>query len=279
MINKKYVLSSKIGEGSFGSIYRAKNYRTQEEVAVKVEPIKEGINLLKNETNIYQYLLGTYGVPHVKWYGKDDDNYYMVINLLGKSLQQLLTENTVFSLRLTLQIGIQLIQILKSIHKKGIIHRDIKPDNFLLGLKADDYEVEENKEINNDKKKNNQFYLIDFGLCKPYKRENNEHIEMKKTNGLIGSLTYASLNSHRRIQLSRRDDLESLGYMLVYFNMGRLSWRELGKEVDIVRLKELVIRDTAIPLVLRDFIQCVRNLEFKETPNYELFIYQFLRQI
>ena len=120
--------------------------------------------------------------------------------------------------------------------------------------------------------------MIDFGLCSAYKRENDEHTEMKKTNGLIGSLTYASLNSHHRIQMSRRDDLESLGYMLVYFNMGQLSWRDTVSEENIMRMKQLVVHDTTIPLVLRDFIQSVRDLEFKETPNYELFTYQFLRR-
>ena len=104
MINNKYTLIHKIGEGSFGAIYKAQNCRTREEVAIKIEPIKLSANLLKNESVIYQYLLGTPGIPQVKWYGKDINNYYMVIPLLGKSLEELLKEKQVFSLKLVYQI-------------------------------------------------------------------------------------------------------------------------------------------------------------------------------
>ena len=98
MINKKYNLISKIGEGSFGSIYKAENIRTREYVAIKVEPIDSGLNLLKSESKIYQYLLNTDGIPNVKWYGKDDKNYYMVINLLDKSLEELKEEKQLLNL-------------------------------------------------------------------------------------------------------------------------------------------------------------------------------------
>ena len=132
MINNKYTLIHKIGEGSFGAIYKAQNYRTREEVAIKIEPIQHETNLLKNESLIYQYLLGTPGIPQVKWYGKDINNYYMVIPLLGKSLDQLLYEKHLFSLKLVYQIGIQMLQLLKSIHDKGLVHRDIKPANIII---------------------------------------------------------------------------------------------------------------------------------------------------
>ena len=80
----KYELRTKIGCGSFGSIYRGKNIRTNENVAIKIESINEDTNLLKNETKIYQYLSGfNYnGIPILKWYGIDDKYNYMVINLL-----------------------------------------------------------------------------------------------------------------------------------------------------------------------------------------------------
>jgi serine/threonine protein kinase len=260
MINNKYIVLNKIGEGSFGCIYKAENFRTREKVAIKIESIETGINLLKNESTIYQYLLGTPGIPQVKWYGKDDINYYMVIPLLGKSLDQLLREKHVFSLKLVLQIGIQLLQLLKAIHEKDLVHRDIKPDNFLLG------------------KDSKQIFLIDFGLCKAY-MQNNEHIEMKKTKGMIGSMTYASINSHEHIELTRRDDLESLGYMLMYFFLGNLPWREFNHEKDIIHLKTEIVFDKSVPAILREFTMNVRNLEFKEQPNYEMFIAEFKREI
>ena len=262
MINKKYNLISKIGEGSFGSIYKAENIRTREYVAIKVEPINSSTNLLKNESVIYQYLLNTIGIPNVKWYGKDDKNYYMVINLLDKSLEELKEQRQKFSLKLTLQIGLQLLNLLKSIHNKGLLHRDIKPDNFLLGL-------------NNNK---NQLYLIDFGFCKTY-LNNDKHIEMKKTSGMIGSLTYASLNAHNMIELSRRDDLESLGYMLIYFLLGNLPWKQERDVNNIIKYKTNIILDNKIPEIIKKYMIYVRNLEFNETPDYELLIHIFLNDI
>jgi serine/threonine protein kinase len=268
MINNKYKLLNKIGEGSFGSIYKAENCRTREEVAIKIETISNGTTLLKNESKIYQYLLGISNLPQVKWYGKDTNNYYMVIPLLGKSLQQLLNEKRVFSLKFILQIGIQVLYLLKAIHDKGLLHRDIKPDNFLLG-------------INSEK---NKLFLIDFGLCKSYLKD-DKHIEMKKTNNLIGSITYASINAHENCELSRRDDLESLGYMLIYFWLGRLSWREIdfskntNTDLSIIKMKTEIINDIIVPSVLKDYIKYVRNLNFEEEPKYELFIYNFQKEL
>jgi len=268
MINNKYKLLNKIGEGSFGSIYKAENCRTREEVAIKVEPISNGTTLLKNESKIYQYLLGTTNLPQVKWYGKDEINYYMVIPLLGKSLQQLLNEKRVFSLKLILQIGIQILYLLKAIHEKGLLHRDIKPDNFLLGIDSE----------------KNKLFLIDFGLCKTYIKD-DKHIEMKQTSSLIGSLTYASINAHKNCELSRRDDLESLGYMLIYFWLGRLPWREIdftkkaNSDQTIIHLKTEIINDIIVPSVLKDYIKYVRNLNFEEEPKYELFIHNFQKEI
>lgn len=261
MINKKYVLLEKIGEGSFGEIYKGFNYRTKEEVAIKIEKIvkKEDneINILKNESNIYKYLLGTRGIPIIKWYGRHEDKSYMVINLLGKSLQCTIHEFKKFSLNTVLKIGIQLLVLLKSIHEKGLIHRDIKPENFLFD------------------KDNKKLFLIDFGMCKGY-INNGNHIEMKNTNGLIGSLTYASINTHRRLELSRRDDLESLGYMLIYFCLGNLPWRErVCEEAEIIELKENIINDNNIPKIVTEYLSYIRKIEFKERPKYELFIKNF----
>ena len=104
IINKKYTLLEKIGEGSFGSIYRGQNIRTKEYVAVKVEPIGNNTKLLKNESIVYQYLNNSPGIPSVKWFGKDATNYYMVINLLGESLQSIKERKNIFSLKLVLQI-------------------------------------------------------------------------------------------------------------------------------------------------------------------------------
>ena len=256
LINNKYKIIEKLGAGCFGEIYKGENVRTKEQVAIKVEPIANNLKLLKNESLVYQYLVGLQGVPNVKWFGKDCTNYYMVLSLLGQSLQTLLNSKGSFSLKLVLQIGLQIIFIVKSIHDKELVHRDIKPDNFLLG--------------NNDNKK--QIYIIDFGFCKSV-------TNMKKTTGLIGSLTYASLNAHNYTELSYHDDLESLGYMLIYFYQGLLEWQKIEDVQDIIKAKQQVVNNEKIPIVLRNFIKEVRKVGFKETPNYNSLISLLKREL
>jgi len=237
-MNKKYEFIERIGAGCFGSIYRGRNIRTGEQVAIKVESIQSETRLLKNESVIYQYLKDCSGIPNVKWFGKDDQNYYMVIELLGQSLEQLKVERGTLTLQLTMQIGQQILGILQSIHDLGLVHRDIKPDNFLLGLKA------------------KHLYLIDFGFCKKYSVSDNP----KTTTSLIGSPNYASINAHNCVELSRRDDLESLGYMLMYLHLGRLPWTN-----DILHDKMHYE-----PTVFADYMRYVKGLSFSEPPDYNV---------
>jgi casein kinase 1 len=257
--SNKYLLTEKIGSGSFGTIYKGYNTRTNEPVAVKVEPIMNQIKLLKNETVIYNYLSGLKGIPTIKWFGKDDANYYMVINLLGESLETLLEKKQTFSLKLVLQIGLQIIELLETIHNKGLVHRDVKPENFLLGL------GENNKHL----------YIIDFGFCRTYLK-NSEHIEMKKTSSLIGTPKFASINAHNLCELSRRDDLESLGYMLIYLFLGELEWQDIrflnyhNNTQNIIMMKQNVVNDIKVPAVLRNYLETVFELGFDEAPDYLL---------
>jgi len=264
IINKKYTLLEKIGEGSFGSIYRGQNIRTSEYVAIKVEPIKNETKLLKNESTIYQYLNNNNGIPSVKWFGKDNTNYYMVIDLLGQSLQSMKDRVHTFSLKLVLQIGINVINVLKTIHDKGLVHRDIKPENFLLSRNPTDKKI----------------YIIDFGFCKSYLID-GKHIAQKSTHNLIGSNTYASINAHNFIELSRRDDLESLGYMLIYFYLGSLSWqKELEKmNEQIKHLKQCITEGHKLPSILEGYMMYVRKLGFEEKPDYTFITDKFKTEL
>ena len=118
IIGKKYKLLEKIGEGSFGVIFKGQNIRTGELVAIKMESIASDTKLLKNESIIYQFLNEIPGVPCVKWFGKNDDYYFMVLNLLGESLQSIKNQRFRFSLKLTLQIGVQTLNLINSIHER-----------------------------------------------------------------------------------------------------------------------------------------------------------------
>jgi serine/threonine protein kinase len=260
-INNKYRVIDHIGAGSFGSIYKGQNMRTMEDVAIKVEPIDGATKLLKNESVVYQYLKNSVGVPCVKWFGHDDKNYYMVINLLGESLETVKNKHQTLSLNLVLKIGIQIILLLENIHGMGLIHRDVKPDNFLFGR-------------NNDK---NRIHIIDFGFCKSYLID-GRHIPERKTHGMIGSLTYASLNTHSLTELSRRDDLESLGYMMSNLYLGKLPWHDITAG-EVANAKRLLVTNDRLPRVIVNFLTYTWNLKFEETPEYAQIIKSFTSEI
>jgi len=254
LILNKYKLLETIGEGSFGLIYKGVNARTSELVAVKVESISSGSKLLKNESKIYQYLNNVVGVPKVRCFGTDSVNNYMVLDLLGESLEVVKQKKGCFSLKLVLQIGTQIIILLRGLHDHGFIHRDIKPDNFLLGLGS----------------KSSRIHLIDFGFCRPY-LVNGTHIPNKTTSNLIGTLNFASVYAHDLNELSRRDDLISLGYMLLYFLNGSLEW-ELERNRDFIKSMKLNLGNDSVIL---KYLHSVMNLEFSQMPKYDLYLELF----
>jgi serine/threonine protein kinase len=280
IIGNKYKIIKQIGSGSFGSIFEGINIRTNEKVAIKIEVVSDDLKLLKHEANIYRLLDNVNGVPKIKWYGKDDSYYYMVIDLFGESLQDLLDKSKKLSLKVVLQIGINVLNILMKIHDNGFIHRDIKPENFLLTLN-----------------KPRKVVLIDFGISKHY-LINNQHVEFKRKNKFLGTLNFASINTHKLYEQSRRDDLESVFYMLIYFFFGELEWidgvnenenenekktinfEEFESENYYVRnKKELISNNPSIPNVLLDFYENVKILKFEERPNYEKYIDSFRREL
>lgn len=261
----KYKLLDKIGHGSYGEIYKGINIRTKEYVAIKIENIQHGKRLLKNEAIIYKYLNNCKGIPTIKWFGVDTQHNYMIINLLGDTLEYLKQQqpSNTFNISLILKIGIQILELLQLIHSKGFIHRDIKPDNFLFGLNQSSTTI----------------YIIDFGFCKTYLTHLNAHIEIKKLSGLIGTPNYASINSHNFMELSRRDDLESLGYILLYFLWGNLPWFSVSDNDAIKQMKTDTIVSGNLPTFFKTFFNYVTKLQFIETPDYEMLLELFIQEL
>ena len=263
MICNKYDLLEKIGQGAFSQIYKGRNIRTGELVAIKIEPKTAEIKLLQNETRMYQYLhsFNKSQIPEIKWFGVDTENYYMVISLLGKSLESFKREqpNGRAYLFDTLHLGIKMIMLVESIHKRLLIHRDIKPDNFLFGLESSVPQA--------------PIHLIDFGFCTKYRN----HFTPTKTSNIIGTPKFASISAHEFNELSRRDDLESVGYILIYLYMGELAWDKItdNDEIKSMKLRMIHGEDPTIPHVFIDYLRNVRNIAFYETPNYATLISRF----
>ena len=253
IISNKYELIEKINEGSFGQVYKGKHVRTGELVAVKIERKSDTGSSLKNEARVYQYLAKEPGFLHLKWYQTDEQYSYLVIDLLVCSLTRLIKIKGQIPIKVVLQLGIQMIKRIETLHNKYLLHRDIKPDNFMLGS-------------------NKQLYLIDFGLCKRYDH-NGKHIEetRKSNKTIIGSLNFVSLNVHNGIEPGRRDDIESCIYIILFLLQDdQFSWFKEKDITKIVYLKEQLTNTNnhSYGPFMKEMLANIRNLAFREAPNY-----------
>ena len=255
MISNKYNIIEKIKEGAFGTVYKGENIRTKELVAIKIEAKSDNLNTLKNEAKIYQYLGKQDGFLNLKWFGTKDNIMYIVTDLLGSSLKTLLNNNINFDLKKSLFIGIQIIKRIEVLHSKYLLHRDIKPDNFLFDL---DYQT-------------NKVYLIDFGLCKRF-NINGKHIQQKNIKNIIGSPNFVSINVHNCIEPSRRDDLESCIYVISNIILGKLEWFDSKSNEEMVKLKINFKNKKEIPFIIRLMLDYIHKLDFNEKPNYDYLI-------
>ncbi len=258
----KYKPEKKLGEGSFGKIYSAVNVTDGEHYALKMENKESGQNLLESEAYFLCYLRG-YGIPSVKSYGFSGNYNIMVMELLGKSLEDLFQDyKRKFSLKTVCLLAQQMLERMEFIHNKHIIHRDIKPDNFVIG-------------VNN---KSEIVYILDFGLAKKYRSSRTlQHIKFNINKKLTGTARYASINALRGCEQSRRDDLEAIGYVLMYFLRGSLPWQGLKVDRKEDRYKKIYEKKKAtspeelcsgFPPELAEYVRYTRNLEFEQNPDY-----------
>ncbi|KAG7277023.1 hypothetical protein CRUP_001649 [Coryphaenoides rupestris] len=250
-VGNRYRLGRKIGSGSFGDIYLGTDISVGEEVAIKLECVKTKHPQLHIESKIYKMMQGGVGIPIIKWCGAEGDYNVMVMELLGPSLEDLFNFcSRKFSLKTVLLLADQM------------------PDNFLMGLG----------------KKGNLVYIIDFGLAKKYRdARTHQHIPYRENKNLTGTARYASINTHLGIEQSRRDDLESLGYVLMYFNLGSLPWQGLKAATKRQKYERISEKKMSTPIEIlckgypsefATYLNFCRSLRFDDKPDYS-----YLRQL
>jgi len=259
----KYRVGSKIGNGSFGDIFIGVNSQTNEEIAIKLEKVRSNHPQLLQESKIYRQLQGGVGIPSIHWYGVEGEYNIMILDLLGPSLEDLLSIcNKRLSLKTVLMLTDQMISRIEYVHSKNYLHRDIKPDNFLIGLKN----------------KASTVFIIDFGLSKRFTDPKTKtHISYREGKSLTGTARYTSINTHLGIEQSRRDDLEGLAYVLVYLLKGSLPWQGLAAESKkekydrILQVKSETRSEVlceGLPGEFGEFLNYAKGLKFEDRPDY-----------
>ncbi|XP_017082302.2 casein kinase I [Drosophila eugracilis] len=258
----QYRLLGLLGKGSFGELFQAECLIDGEMVAVKVEKAKGKHQQLPREAKIYEILRGGVGIPDVRQFATEGGYNLMVMDLLGPTLEDLLhTCGHSFSLKTTLMLADQILTRVEFIHRKCFIHRDIKPDNFLMGRGPHICQV----------------FMIDFGLAKKfYSMRSETHIGYNEDRSLVGTARYASIRAHYAEQ-SRRDDLEAVGYLLLYFQRGRLPWQGIRaqsmkqKYEKIAEYKAKLSVEalcSEVPVQFYLYVKYCRKLHFAEKPDY-----------
>jgi len=278
LVAGKYSLDRKIGSGSYGVIYLGTNIFSGERVAVKLESLSVKRPKLPSEYKIYKTLAGGVGISRVHWFGRAREYNALVLDVLGPSLYDLFKFcGRKFTLKTILMLADQMLARIEYVHSKNFLHRDIKPDNFVMGL---------------DMRELDQVYIIDFGLAKSYcDSVTQQESLLYQRRSLTGTARYASITSHLGMEQSRRDDLESLGFVLIYFALGRLPWQGLKastrKEFYSMIMQEKMkmpveVLCRSLPTEFATYLNYCRSLHFNEKPDYnslrQLFRKLFLRK-
>jgi serine/threonine protein kinase len=267
LINETYkILTDKcLGGGSFGHVYKCLDIKTKKEYSIKVESNNNTNPQLLHEYKILQLLEGNEGIPKTYLFKNIGGESILIMDLLGANLEDILQDTKIkkFSLKTCLMTLKQIIERLKIIHKEGIIHRDLKPENLLVTKNIRDGLI----------------YLIDYGLSKKYKDIKNDiHIPFRNDRPLTGTLRYISINTHKGFEQSRRDDIESACYIIIYFLNGKLNWDGIKCKTKEEKIQKIMEKKEEfknnkeyknLHPSFSQIMQYIYNLNFEEKPNYE----------
>ena len=271
---------NQIGSGSFGEVLYGKHKYKSLEVAVKIINSETSAETIKKEINITKKLQNEIGFPRIYDTFIYEKKNIIIESLLGPSLDKLFKYcGRIFPLKTVCLIGKEMVKRLETMHEKGILHRDLKPNNLTWGNYNSSYNISNKNLDNNSKLDINTIYLIDFGLsCSYYEHElSTRHYKLKDNLNFVGTLRYASLNSHKGIRQGRRDDLESMLYILIYFLKGKLPWQDIkAKQKEerhkiIFQKKSNISIDSLckdIPEEFANLLKYVKSLQFEEKPSY-----------
>jgi len=269
MIRGRWRILHQIGMGAFGEIYVAQNIMTLEHVAIKVEIVDEKKQALRAEVAIMRKLQGCPYVCQFISCGRQNNINFLVMDLLGGNLSDLRKKQPhgAFSMTTVCRLGCEMIKALRAVHEMGVLHRDVKPSNFVLGGKY------------KDPSNANRLYIIDFGLSRKYLSVDGEIKPPRANAGFRGTARYASVNSHQCKELSPRDDLWSIFYVMVEFATGSLPWRNQRDRDKVGEMKAEYMKGNKLtenlPPEFEQFHNYLLSLDYFSKPDYERVIRLF----
>lgn len=268
LISHRWRLDEQIGSGASGVVYRAtdtKHSLPKREVAVKLACRSATDNMLEKEYNLYRLLRENKypgGLTRPHFFGQWEDYNILVMDLHGPSFREIVEKTGRAPMKDVFNIGVKALVQIQHLHSKGYVHRDIKPGNMLCG--SEDLST---------------IHIVDFGLAERYVYPNGKHIPYEKMQLFSGSVVFSSLRTDQGIVQSRRDDLESLGYTLVYLAKRSLPWSRVktSNNNDILSAVSAAKQKThltdicsGMPSEMIKYFRYVRALGFEEEPDYDM---------
>lgn len=265
IICEKWKILQPISSGAFGTVYKAHNIIDDTFVAIKVDKKYDSsarkLSSILDEASILTKLKGIVGIPTLFWSGVDQDCILLVQELLGRDLNYYMKACHRFSMKTVCYLARHLIQILKNIHRNGFVHRDLKPENILLGINEN----------------SNLPYIVDFGIAKPYKDKNGKILPINRNKSFVGTQKFASIAAHDGVEVSRKDDLESLFYLFIYLAKGKLPWQNLSKNMTermklIAEAKKTILIEELCKNLPESFLKYyfhLKKLSYFDEPDYD----------